>query len=221
VVSFHSKFKNDVSFENAVFSDDALFGTHSPGLVFDSAVSFEGAEFKSSVDFRDLTFNGSVSFKRTKFYYWSEFIDLKFNGEVDFEAAHFLRCTDSRDKRRNLVRLQEVKFAEKVSFLNCKFECKARFQKVVFDNIGEFRFAKFDDRVEFIDLKTNGRLLLERNYPASFANCEDAIVPYRLAKLSATSAGDLRWAGHYHYQEQCASNEYERNSALWNLWHKK
>lgn len=227
-VGFHSNFQRNVSFERAVFLSEALFGHPSDSyfkdlgrLKFDSSLSFDNAEFRDAASFDNLDFDGNVSFKSTKFCYWTEFEGLVFNDQVSFEDAHFLRCTDSRDKRRNLVRFQEVKFSEKASFLNCKFECKVRFQKVIFDNISEFISAKFDDHVEFIDVKTNGRLLLERNYSAFFANCENAIVPYRLAKLSATSAGDLRWAGHYHYQEQCASNEYERKSAAWIPWYKE
>lgn len=227
-VGFHSNFQDSVSFEGAIFRSDALFGNPNdpyfkdlPRFKFASSLSFDNAEFRDIASFDNLEFDGNVSFKSTIFCYWTEFEGLVFNDQVSFENAHFLRCTDSRDKRRNFVRLQEVEFSEKASFLSCKFECKVCFKKVVFDNISEFRFAKFDDHVEFIDVKTNGRLWLERNYPASFANCEDAIVPYRLAKLSATSSGDLRWAGHYHYQEQCATNKYERKSAAWKPWHKE
>ena len=227
-VGFHSNFQGSVSFERAIFQSDGLFGHPSdpyfkdlPRLKFDSSLSFDNAAFRDTVSFDNLDFDGNVSFKSAKFCYWTEFEGLAFNNQVSFEDAHFLRCTDSRDKRRNLVRFQEVKFSEKASFLNCNFKCKVSFRKVIFDNISEFRSAKFDNHVEYVDVKANGRLLLERNYSASFANCEDAIVPYRLAKLSATSAGDLRWAGHYHYQEQCASNEYERKSAAWIPWHKE
>ncbi len=221
-VGFHSNFQDSVSFEGAIFQCYALFGHPNdpyfkeiPRLKFESSLSFENAEFKDAASFDNLDFSGNVSFKSTKFYYWTEFEGLVFNDQVSFENAHFLRCTDSRDKRRNLVRLQEVNFSEKVSFLNCKFECKVHFQKVVFDNISEFKFTKFDDRVEFIDVKANGRLLLERNYSASFANCEDATVPYRIAKQAAHQAGDSRMEGNYHFQEQYSANKTELKSITW------
>lgn len=224
-VGFHSNFQNTVSFERAIFQSDALFGyPHDPylkdlpRLKFDSSLSFDNAEFRNAVSFDRLQFDGNVSFKSTKFFYWSEFVDLYFKSRVSFEYANFLKCTDSRDKRRNLVRFQEVEFGEKVTFWGCKFECKARFQKVVFDNVGEFRLAKFSDRTEFIDVKANGRLLLERNYPASFANCEDAIVPYRLAKQAAADCGDSRWTGNYHFQEQCATNAKRRKDSTFRFW---
>lgn len=224
-VGFHSNFQGNVSFERAIFQSDVLFG-HSndpylkdlPCLKFDSSLSFDNAEFRNTVSFDNLHFHGNVSFKSTKFFYWSEFVDLEFKSRVSFEYAHFLKCTDSRDKRRNLVRFQEINFGEKASFWGCKFECKARFQKVVFDNVGEFRCAKFGDRVEFIDVKTNGRLFLERNYPAAFAICEDAIVPYRLAKQAASECGNSRWTGNYHFQEQCATNAKRRKDSTLKFW---
>ena len=219
-VGFHSNFQGSVSFEGAIFQSDALFGHPNDlyfkdlgRLKFNSSLSFDNVEFRDAASFDNLDFDGTVSFKSAKFCYWTELEGLAFNGQVSFEDAHFLRCTDSRDKRRNLVRFQEVTFSKEASFLRCRFECKARFQKVVFDNTSEFRLAKFDDRVAFIDVKANGLLLLERNYPASFANCEDAIVPYRLAKLSAASSGDSRWAGNYHFQEQCATNAKRRKDS--------
>ena len=109
-----------------------------------------------------------------------------------------------------------------VSFLACNFDCKASFQKIHFKRESNFRLVKFKERAEFINIKPDGPMFFVRNYTFSFPNNpQDAIIPYRLAKLSATSAGDLRWAGHYHYQEQCASNKYERSSAIWKPWRKE
>ena len=224
-VGFHSNFQNTVSFERAIFQSDALFGhPHDPyfkdlpRLKFDSSLSFDNADFRDAASFDNLDFGGNVSFKSTKFFYWSEFVALEFKSRVSFEYAHFLKCTDSRDKRRNLVRFQEIEFGEKASFWGCKFECKARFQKVVFNNAGEFRLARFSEHAEFIDVKAYGRLFLERNYPAAFAICEDAIAPYRLAKQAASNLGDSRWTGHYHFQEQCATNAKRRRDSTFKFW---
>lgn len=217
-VGFHSNFQGRVSFEGAIFQSDALFGHPSdryfkdlPRLRFDSSLSFDNAEFGSAVSFDNLDFDGNVSFKRTKFCYWSEFIGLEFNGEVDFEVACFEKHTGTNDVRRNLVRFDKIIFNEMVSFLACNFDCKASFQKIHFKGESNFRLVQFKGRAEFINIKPDGQMFFGRNYTFAFPNNpQDAIIPYRLAKLSAISAGDLRWAGHYHYQEQCASNEYER-----------
>ena len=228
-VGFHSNFQGRVSFERAIFQSDGLFGHRSdpyfkdlPRLKFDSSLTFENAEFRNAASFDNLDFNGNVSFKRAKFCYWSEFIDLKFNGEVDFEVACFEKHTGTKDVRRNLVRFNKIIFNEMVSFLACNFDCKASFQKVHFKGESNFLLVEFKERAEFIKIKPDGQMSFGRNYTFTFPNNpQDAIIPYRLAKLSATSAGDLRWAGHYHYQEQCASNKYERSSAKWKPWSKE
>jgi len=224
-VGFHSNFQNTVSFERAIFQSDALFGhPHDPYfkdlpcLKFDSSLSFDNAEFRNAVSFDNLLFDGDVSFKSTKFCYWTEFVDLKFNGRVDFEDAYFLRCTDSRDKRRNLVKFQEVNFSEKSSFCRCNFECKASLQNVSFHADADFRKARFGDRTDFDARIVESRLFLNDKYGQMFCNCEDAIVPYRLAKQAASDLGDSRWTGNYHFQEQCATNAKRRRDSTLKFW---
>lgn len=221
-VGFHSNFQGNVSFEGAIFQSDALFG-HRTDLFFkdlgrlkyDSSLSFDNAEFRNAASFDNLDFDGNVSFKSARFFYWSEFIGLEFKDQVSFEDAHFLRCTDSRDKRRNLVRFQEVKFDEKATFTNCQFDCIAKFIKNDFKDQAEFRKAEFNEEV-MIE-RTNrfhDRLFLDKSYK-SFSRPEDAIVPYRFAKQTAHHAGDSRMEGNYHFQEQCSANKTELKSITW------
>lgn len=223
-VNFYSEFKGNATFQNAIFKDYASFGSmfaDGPSkCIFKKGAVFDNAKFENVVTFRDTQFCANTSFRDTEFKYWTNFNNVRFEGRTDFQYAKFEKYEGLETKRRNFVQFEKVIFADKVDFRGCIFRCKARFQKVLFENTGEFRQAKFHENTEFIDVKANGRLFLERNYKALFTNSEDAIIPYRLAKLSTTATGDLRWAGYYHYEEQCAINCQQLKIAEWRPWKK-
>jgi hypothetical protein len=150
------------------------------------------------------------------------FFHVKFKSDVNFKNVVFERNTDTtKDIRRNLVNISYCFFYSKASFLNAVFECKSTFWGNSFNSEVDFQGVSFKDRVDFNDNKFKNRLYLEDKYSRVFVYAQDAIVPYRLAKLSADVVGDLRWAGRYHYQEQCAINEYERMAAVWKPWRKE
>ncbi len=227
-VGFHSNFQNRVFFERAIFQRDALFGDPAgsyleniPRFKFGFSVSFEHAEFKSAASFDNLDFDGDVSFKSTKFCYWTEFNGLVFNGQVSFEDAYFLRCIDSRDKRRNLVRFDNVTFDQKATFWNCQFDCIAKFTNNFFGDQADFRKVSFQKKAFFDrDNEFHDRLFLDKSYK-SFSRPKDAILPYRIAKQTAHRDADSRWEGIYHYQEQCATNKVNRQKSIWKFWEKE
>jgi hypothetical protein len=47
---------------------------------------------------------------------------------------------------------------------------------------------------------------------------QDGEEAYRLAKVSAQNRGDYRFAGAYHYAEQCAIEDRRRKRSEWRLW---
>lgn len=222
-VGFHSNFQRDVSFESAVFLSDALFGHPTDSLFknlgrlkFDSSVSFDNAKFKGAASFDNLDFDGNVSFESTLFYYWAEFNGLKFNSNVSFEDAHFQKDPSSRDSRRNLVRFQDVEFKEKVSFKNCIVECNAIFTRNIFEDEADLRKIKFKRESRFSHNIFKFRLRLDKQYKTSFSRAEDAILPYRQAKITAGQQGDSYWQGQFHYQEHCAEDANNRTTATLN-----
>jgi len=208
---------SDSCFEYAFFESEELPASpDEKTTVFEDGALFRNCVWSENVSFDQVEFNRSTIFEGSKFKYNSSFFHVRFNSSVDFKNVVFEKNDDvGRDERRNLVNFSFCNFS-KAAFSKVLFECKATFLENTFNSEADFLGANFKNRAEFKDNKFNNRLYLEDKYSRVFLYAQDAIVPYRHAKLSADSNGDFRWAGRYHFQEQCAINEYERKTSVWN-----
>jgi hypothetical protein len=216
---FHDEVNfSDSSFEDVFFEPEELpDNPEKQPTVFEDRALFCNCIWKESASFDQVEFNRSVVFDGSKFKYNSYFFHVQFKSDATFKEVVFEKNTDAaKDARRNLANFSFCKFESKADFPNVSFECKATFLENMFNSEADFLGIRFKNRVEFKDNKFNNRLYLEDKYSRVFSCAQDAIVPYRHAKLSADSNGNFRWAGRYHFQEQCAINEYERKASVWN-----
>ena len=218
IAIFSATFKCKADFTGAMFDGVADFGGTFAPAVFEAEAIFSDAVFKGDTLLKSVTFEGEVDFQKSRFEYWTQFVETIFVGQANFSKSRFARSSGARDLRRNLVRFQNTKFEEGASFRSAVFDCKAAFRKVSFHADVDLRGARFGDQVDFDACVVESRLLLNDKYEQVFSNCEDAIVPYRLAKQAASACGDSRWTGSYHFQEQCATNAKRRRDSTLRVW---
>jgi len=106
-------------------------------------VTFTGARFIGTADFRRAVFSATVSFS-----------EAQFEGIALFEKAKFLDDSDFNDVTfAKFASFDKAHFARLVGFMRCHFMDQADFESVRFDEGAVFNYTEFEGRTRFVDTK--------------------------------------------------------------------
>ena len=213
-----ARFESKADFTGVTFLADVVFGDDFGSAIFQADAIFSDAIFEDAAEFYGVIFESEADFQNAQFKYWTQFVRSEFGGIAGFENAVFAKCSEQKDRRRNVARFEDVEFHNEARFGFAVFHCSATYQSVAFRGDADFRRVRFHARAIFSGCVAESRLLFDRTYKNAFSNCEDAVAPYRLAKQAASAGGDSRWAGNYHFQEQCATNAKRRKDSTLKFW---
>lgn len=145
-------FTKNLSFVNCIFYQNIELN----GSIFTSVCDFSESQFYGLVHFENSNFDRPVLFRKAIFAKESFFQNTQFRSNIDFSQAIFNQNVHFQGSDfYDLANFRQVDFRESLDFSLCTVFKNISFNYFTIKNKGLFNNCRFDNRLEFENIKAN------------------------------------------------------------------
>ena len=144
-VCFDERILISVSFRGATFNRSTNFRN----TAFVNTADFEEANFRTRTRFDRASFENTAYFKRATFVELTVFNDAQFRAAAYFDGSKFRPSESEAGDSVGGVGFRNAVFAREVSFENATLDVRAIFEETKFQEKANFRNAQFEEDANF------------------------------------------------------------------------